>query len=392
MDDQGDTPNSTLMTQRFIPYGRQWIDEADINAVGNVLRSDWITQGPTIELFESEVGRMVSATYSIVLANGTAALHAVCFAIGISPGDEVIVPTLTFAASANCVLYCGGKPVLCDIDPATLTIDVAQVERAITKKTKAIIAVDFAGHPAHWNQLRALAKKRKIVLVADSAHALGARYKNKPVGSLADLTIFSFHPVKAITTAEGGMVVTNRKKFADKIRIFRNHGIRKPTRHQAPDTMHPSWYQEMVELGYNYRITDMQAALGLSQLKKLEKFVSRRREIARQYINAFKKIDEIILPPNQPWAEHAWHLFTVQLKTKNRDFMYDQLKKKGVGTQVHYVPIHLQPYYQKRFGFRKGDFPRSEEYYARCLSIPLFPAMTDQQTKRVITAMIAEIR
>ena len=380
------------MTQRFIPYGRQWIDKDDIDSVGNVLRSDWVTQGPTIERFENEVARMVSATYSIALANGTAALHAVCFAIGISPGDEVIVPTLTFAASANCVLYCGGKPVLCDIDPSTLTIDVAQVERTITKKTKAIIAVDFAGHPAHWNQLRALAKKRKIVLIADSAHALGARYKDKSVGSLADLTIFSFHPVKAITTAEGGMVVTNRKKFADKIRLFRNHGIRKPTRHQAPDTMHPSWYQEMVELGYNYRITDMQAALGLSQLKKLEKFVSRRREIARQYINAFKKIDEIILPPNQPWAEHAWHLFAVQLKTKNRDFTYDQLKKKGVGTQVHYVPIHLQPYYQKRFGFRKGDFPRSEEYYARCLSIPLFPAMTDQQIKRVITAMIAEIR
>lgn len=380
------------MTQRFIPYGRQWIDKADINAVKNVLRSDWITQGPNIETFESEIARIVSAKFAVALATGTAALHAACSAIGISPGDEVIVPSLTFAATANCILYCGGKPVLCDIDPTTLTIDVAQAERIITKKTKAIIAVDFAGHPAHWNELRALAKKRKLILVADSAHALGARYKGKPVGSLADLTIFSFHPVKAITTAEGGMVVTNHKKFADKIRLFRNHGITKGTRYQAPGTRHPSWYQEMIDLGFNFRLTDIQSALGLSQLKKLKKFISRRQDIARQYTEAFKKVDEIILPPHQPWAEHAWHLFVVQLKTRNRDAVYDRLKKKGVGTQVHYVPIHLQPYYRKRFGFRKGDFPRSEEYYARCLSIPLFPAMTDQQVKRVINTMIAEIR
>lgn len=380
------------MIQRFIPYGRQWIDRSDISAVRNVLRSDWITQGPTIERFESEIARIVSATFGVALATGTAALHATCFAIGISPGDEVIVPTLTFAATANCVLYCGGKPVLCDIDPTTLTIDVAQAERTITKKTKAIIAVDFAGHPAHWNELRALAKKRRLILIADSAHALGARYKGKPVGSLADLTIFSFHPVKAITTAEGGMVVTNNKHYADRIQLFRNHGIRKPTRYQVPGTRYHSWYQEMVELGYNYRLTDLQAALGLSQLQKLKPFIRRRRDIANQYVNAFHGVEELILPPHQPWAQHAWHLFVVQLKTRNRDAVYDQLKKKGVGAQVHYVPIHLQPYYRKRFGFRKGDFPQSEEYYARCLSIPLFPAMTDQQVKRVINTITAEIR
>ena len=372
------------MTQKLIPYGRQWIDNSDIKAVTKVLRSGWITQGPAIESFETKIAAKAGAKYATAVSNGTAALHAACFAAGVGLGDEVIVPTLTFTASANCVLFCGGAPVLVDVAPDTLTIDPQQVENKINTKTKAIIAVDFAGHPADWDKLKSIAKKHKLVLIDDAAHALGAKYKGKLIGSLADLTTFSFHPVKAITTGEGGIIVTDNKEYTDKMKLFRNHGISKTINNQQLTINNPAWYQEMVDIGYNYRITDIQAALGLSQLKKLDKFLTRRRRVALQYIKAFSSIDEIILPPHQNWADHAWHIFPIQLRHLNRNTVYNKLLKSGIKCQVHYLPIHLHPYYQKKFGYSYGDFPNAEKYFSRCLSIPIFPAMTQKMINKVI--------
>lgn len=371
------------MTKHIIPYGKQWVDATDIASVVHVLNTDWITQGPTIAAFEKAIATRSGVKYGVACSNGTAALHLACLSAGIGPGDEVIVPSLTFVASANCVIYCGAKPILCDIDLATLTVDSKDVESKINKHTKAIIAVDFGGHPARWNELRAIAKKHHLILIDDAAHSLGATYRKKPIGTVADLTTFSFHPVKAITTAEGGMIVTNNAKYAEKALLLRTHGIRK-----FPDR--PGWYQEMVDLGYNFRITDIQAALGLSQFKKLNSFLRRRYQIAMQYMNAFKNVPEIILPPNQKWVGHAWHIFPIQLRTKNRDVIYESLKKRGIGSQIHYMPIHLQPYYQKKFGYKKGDFPQAETYFSRCLTIPLFPKMSDAMVKKVIRAVLLE--
>lgn len=372
------------MTQTIIPYGRQWIDNSDIQAVTKVLRSGWITQGPAIDSFETKIAAKVGSKYAVAVTNGTAALHAACFAADIGPGDEVIVPALTFTASANCVLFCNATPVLCDIDPATLTIDPLKIENKITPKTKAIIAVDFAGHPADWDKLKIIAKKHKLILIDDAAHALGAKYKGKPIGTLADLTTFSFHPVKAITTGEGGMIVTNNKKYADRMKLFRNHGISKTINNQQLTINNPAWYQEMIDLGYNYRITDIQAALGLSQLKKLDKFLRRRRQIALQYMKAFGLIGEIILPPDHKNITHAWHIFPLQFRTLDRNIIYDKLLNSGIKCQVHYLPIHLHPYYQKKIGYRKGDFPNAEKYFSRCLTIPLFPAMNKKMINKVI--------
>ena len=354
------------MTQALIPYGKQWINDSDIKSVIKILRSGWITQGPTIDSFETKIAERIGAKYAVAVSNGTAALHAACFAAGIGPNDEVIVPTLTFTASANCVLFCGGTPVLCDINL-----------NRITKKTKAIIAVDFAGHSAKWDKLRHIAKKHNLILIDDAAHALGTKFKEKPIGSLADLTTFSFHPVKTITTGEGGMIVTNDKNYFEKMRLFRSHGIAKPANH-------PLWYQEMIEMGYNYRITDIQAGLGLSQFKKLDKFLSRRQEIALKYIEAFGKIKEIILPPHQHWTNHAWHIFPIQLENLDRNIIYDKLLKLGIKCQIHYLPIHLHPYYQNKLGYRRGDFPNAEKYFSRCLTIPLFPAMNKKMVNKVI--------
>lgn len=364
----------------MIPYGHQSINQDDIAAVTRILKSDWLTQGPAIEKFENAVARKVNTKYAVACSNGTAALHLASLAAGIGPGDEVIVPTLSFAASANCVLFCNGTPILCDIDLKTLTIDVNDIEKRINSKTKAIITVDFAGHPADWDKLKRIAKKHKLILIDDAAHALGAKYKGEPIGSLADLTTFSFHPVKAITTGEGGMIVTNNKNYFDKLRLFRNHGITK-------SIIHPGWYQEMTNLGYNYRLTDIQAALGLSQLKKLDKFRLRRRQIALHYMKQFSLIDEIMLPPDHENIDHAWHIFPVRFLSLNRDEIYNRLIKLGIKCQIHYLPIHLQPYYQKKFGYKKGDFPNTEKYASRCLTIPLYPSMTDKMVKKVTLAV-----
>ena len=297
----------------MIPYGRQLLDDTDIKSVIDILTSDWLTTGPKIAEFEKVFAKSVGAKYAIAVSNGTAALHAAMYAIGIKQGDEVIVPTISFAASANCIVFQGGTPVFADVKSDTLLIDPADVKRKITDKTKAIIAVDYAGQPCEYDKLREIAMRHKLFLIDDACHALGGSYKDRRVGSLADLNIFSFHPVKHITTGEGGMITTNNAGFAEKMRVFRNHGI--TTDHKQREAQ-GSWYYEMVDLGYNYRLTDFQCALGLSQLSKLSQWIKRRHEIARYYDKAFSEIKEITPLKVRPEVIHAYHLYVVRLNTE----------------------------------------------------------------------------
>lgn len=374
----------------MIPYGKQSIDKDDIEAVVEVLSSDWLTTGPKIPEFESAVAKYVDARYAVAVCNGTAALHAAMFAMGIGPGDEVIVPPMTFVSTANCIVFQGGTPVFSDIDPDTLLIDPALIEEKITPRTKAIIAVDYAGQPCNYDSLRNIAEKHGIYLIADACHALGAKYKDKMVGSLADMTIFSFHPVKHITTGEGGMVVTDNEELSARIRLFRNHGI--ATDYKQRDKQ-STWFYEMSELGYNYRITDFQCALGLSQLKKLPKTLEIRRKIASRYDDVFASMPTIRPLALEKHVLHAYHLYVVKLDFEaigsNRASLFHKLRNKGVGANVHYIPVHLQPYYRKHFGTHSGLCPVTEKAYEKILSIPLFPGMTDEDINRVI-AVISE--
>ena len=374
----------------MIPYGKQSIDKDDIEAVVEVLRSDWLTTGPKIPEFESAIANYVGARYAVAVCNGTAALHAAMFAMGIGPGDEVIVPPMTFVSTANCIVFQGGTPVFSDIDPDTLLIDPALIEEKITPRTKAIIAVDYAGQPCNYDSLRNIAEKHGIYLIADACHALGAKYKDKMVGSLADMTIFSFHPVKHITTGEGGMVVTDNEELSARIRLFRNHGI--ATDYKQRDKQ-STWFYEMSELGYNYRITDFQCALGLSQLKKLPKTLEIRRKIASRYDDVFASMPTIRPLALEKHVLHAYHLYVVKLNFEaigsNRESLFHKLRNKGVGANVHYIPVHLQPYYRKHFGTHSGLCPVTEKAYEKILSIPLFPGMTDEDINRVI-AVISE--
>ena len=367
--------------KRIIPYGHQWIDDSDIAAVARSLRGDWITQGPAVEKFEKAVAKYCSASYAVAFSSGTAALHAAYAAAGIGKGDEVITTPMTFAATANGVVYCGGRPVFVDIQEDTLNIDPEKIEKKITKRTKAIAPVDFAGHPADLDAIRKIARKHKLVIIEDAAHALGSEYKGKKVGGLSDMTIFSFHPVKAITTGEGGMVVTNRRDFYEKLKTFRHHGI-------AKRSEKGSWYYEIETPGYNYRITDFQCALGFSQFKKLARFIRRRREIVRQYNKAFCNIKEIILPVERAYSTSAYHLYPIKLRLEllkaGRKEIFEALRKKGFGVQVHYIPVHFHPFYEKTFAYKRGDFRVAENYYDRALTLPLFPAMTSADVRKVI--------
>ena len=367
--------------KKSIPYGHQWIDKKDIQAVVRVLKSDWLTQGPKVQEFERAIARYCEAKYAVAMSSGTAALHAAYAVAGIKKGNEVITSPLTFVASVNAVVYCGGKPVFADIQRDTLNIDPAEIKKKITKQTKAIASVDFGGHPCDLNEIKRIARKHNLLIIEDAAHALGSKYKGKKIGSISDMTIFSFHPVKVITTGEGGMVVTNNKKFYEKLKIFRHHGIVKKERKGG-------WYYEMEIPGYNLRLTDFQCTLGLSQLKKLNKFIKRRREIVTEYNRAFKGIEEIIIPTERDYVKSAWHIYVIQLKLDkvkvSRKKIFNELQKRGIGVQVHYIPIHLQPFYRKRFGYKKGDFPTVERYYQRAITLPLFPKMTDKEIDRVI--------
>jgi perosamine synthetase len=368
----------------MIPYGRQSIDEDDIRAVADVLRSDWLTTGPKVEEFERAMADFVGAKEAVAVSSGTAALHAAMYALGISPGDEVIVPAMTFAATANCVVFQGGTPVFVDVAPDTLLIDPEQVKGKITPRTRAVIAVDYTGHPADYDALESIASEHGVALIADACHALGASYKNRPVGTLADISTFSFHPVKHITTAEGGMITTDDSTLAQKMRTFRNHGI--TSDHHSREAL-GSWFYEMVALGYNYRLTDLQCALGISQLKKLSSWVNRRQAIARLYNEAFSKqalVRPLAVKDN---VSNSYHLYVIKIDFAklpvDRATVFAKLRTEGIGVNVHYIPVHLHPYYQKKYGTGPGLCPAAEAAYEQILSLPMHPGLTDQDIDTV---------
>lgn len=378
---------------KLLPYGHQFLDEEDIRAVVEVLRSDWLTTGPKVAEFEESFAAEVGANYAVAVSSGTAALHAAVFAAGVGPGDEVITTPLTFCATANCVLYQGAKPVFADIAQETLTIDPKEIVRRITPYTKAILPVDYAGHPADLDSILELANPYGLVVIEDACHALGAEYKAQKVGSISHLTVFSFHPVKHITTGEGGMVTTNDPKLARRVRIFRNHGIDNDARQRQEEGQ---WYYEMVALGYNYRLTDIGCALGLSQLRKLDASLARRRDIARRYTTAFQNMPGIFPPTVHPDVNPAWHLYPIRLDPKmlraSRADLFRALRAENIGVNVHYIPVHLHPYYRKRFGDRAGHFPVAEGAFDRVISLPMFHGMSDRDIDDVITAVAKVVR
>ncbi|AGY76838.1 UDP-4-amino-4,6-dideoxy-N-acetyl-beta-L-altrosamine transaminase [Clostridium autoethanogenum] len=369
----------------YLSYGRQDIDEEDIESVVKVLKGDFLTTGPFVREFEKKVSDYVGAKHAVAVASGTAALHMACFAAGIKEGDEVIVSPITFAASANCVLYCGGTPVFADIDPKTYNIDPKEIEKKITSKTKAIIPVDFTGQSVDIDEIRTIAGKNNLIIIEDSAHALGSEYKGKKVGTKAQMTEFSFHPVKPVTSGEGGMVVTDDDELYKKMILFRSHGITRDkdlvTHNEGP------WYYEQIDLGYNYRITDIQCALGASQMNKIDKFISRRRDIAKTYNEAFKDVAEITTPCEAEFSNSGWHLYVIKLNleklTCTRKEIFEALQAENIGVNVHYLPGYLHPYYRK-LGYEKGLCKNAEELYERMITIPLFPKMTDEDVSDVI--------
>lgn len=369
----------------FLPYGHQWIDEEDIAAVAEALRADWITQGPKIEEFEKRVAEYCGAKYAVAVSSGTAALHAACAVAGISDGSEVITTPITFAATANAITYCSGKPVFADIREDTLNIDPEEIRKKLSSRTKAILPVDFTGHPADLDEIIAIARERNLTVIEDAAHALGAEYRGHKIGSLADMTVLSFHPVKHITTGEGGMVLTDDKEFYEKLKIFRHHGIVKDNLAKG------SWHYEIYNAGHNLRLTDFQCALGISQLNKLDRFIQRRREIADAYNKAFAEIEEIITPIEKDDVKAAYHIYVIQLKAEKlkagRKEIFEALRAENIGVNVHYVPLHLHPFYQREFGYKKGDYPRAESYYERTITLPIFPRMTDKDINDVIKAV-----
>ena len=374
-----------MSAKKFIPYGRQCIDEEDIQAVAEVLRSDFLTTGPAVAEFEAALAKVAGTPYAVAIANGTAALHAAVAAAGIGPGDEVITSPITFAASANCALYVGATPVFADIDPQTYNIDPDDVERKITARTKAIIPVHYTGQPCDMERLDEIAKRNGLVLIADGAHAVGASYKGTAVGGLADMTTYSFHPVKQVTTGEGGAIVTTDKRLYEALISFRSHGI---TRDPAKLLQNRGpWYYEQQSLGYNYRLTDFQAALGTSQLKKLPQFLQKRREIARQYTAAFNGLPGMITPWQSPDGESAWHLYVLRLDTERlnvgRDVIFQELWDRGIGVNVHYIPVYWHPYYQ-HLGFKKGICPIAETVFESMITLPLYPGLSAEDVEYVI--------
>lgn len=372
----------------LLPYGRQQIGDDDIAAVVEVLQSDWLTTGPMVDEFERVFAEYVSSNYAIAVSNGTAALHAAMHALDIRPGDEVIVTPMTFAASANCVVYQGGTPVFADVDAETLLLDPNQVEAKITPRTKAIIAVDYAGQPCDYDVLSAIAERHGLALVDDACHAIGGSYKGRAVGTLADLNTFSFHPVKHLTTGEGGMITTNDAEFARRMRVFRNHGITTDHRQRAATG---GFFYEMVELGYNYRITDFQCALGISQLRRLPTSVLKRQQLAAMYDAAFKDIGYVTPLAVRGDVSHAYHLYMVQFDTEalgmSRVELLAALRAKNIGVNVHYIPVHLHPYYRQHFGTGPGLCPVAEAAYERLVTLPMFPQMTENDVADVVSAV-----
>lgn len=370
-----------------IYYGRQWIDEEDVAAVSEVLRSDYITCGPQIREMERMLEENTGARHGVAVSNGTAALHCACMAAGIGPGDEVITTPLTFAASANCILYCGARPVFADVDPQTYNIDPESIQAHITKRTKAVIAVDFTGQAVEHRKIRRICGKYGLVFIEDAAHAIGTSYDGKRIGSLADMTCFSFHPVKTVTGGEGGAVLTNREEYYRKLLLARAHGITHQEDWMEEAPHEGPWYYEQVSLGYNYRMTDFQAALVMSQMKKLPRFAARRKEIVKAYDEAFGELPGIILQQDIPESDTCRHLYVIRLdfgrlSCTRREF-FDAMGGENIQCQVHYIPVYWFPYY-RHLGYEKGLCPIAEEIYQGIMSIPLYPKMTDQDVADVI--------
>lgn len=380
---------------KFIPYAKQSIDSSDIKAVIDVLMSDYITQGPRIHEFETRLASYCGSKYAVCVSSGTAALHIACLAAGIMPGDEVVTSPITFVASSNCVLYCGGKPVFADVERDTINISSEEIKKKLTKKTRAIIPVHFAGHPCDLEEINNIAKRHGLLVIEDAAHALGATYKGAKMGSCkySDMTVFSFHPAKHITTGEGGVVLTNRKDLYKKLLIFRNHGITKDSsKFRVRSSDLGPWFYEMQELGFNYRITDIQCALGLSQLKKLDRFVEKRKKIVRFYNERLAKLSEIDLPVERPYVNSSWHLYYIRLKDyRNRKVVFEKLRAKGIGVQVHYIPVYRQPYYQG-LGYRNGLCPNAEDFYRCEISIPLYESISLSDAERVVNSVSRVLR
>ena len=379
----GGTPvRSTLLS-----YGHQIIEQADLDAVTRVLKSDWLTTGPVVEEFEHAFAALVGAKFAVAVNSGTAALHAAAFAAGVGPGDEVVVPALTFAASANCVLYQGGTVKFADVRADTLCADPASVERCITDKTRALVVVDYAGQPADLDEILALARARGIAVIEDAAHAIGATYRGRSVGTISDLTTFSLHPVKQMTTGEGGMVTTDDPALAAKLRMFRSHGISSDARQREAVG---GWYYEMVSLGYNYRLTDFQSALGLAQLKRLPAWLDRRRAIAARFAEAFRGMPGIEPLAVLPDRVSSWHLYVVRLDPARlsapRAEVFRALRGERIGVNVHYIPVPWHPYYES-LGYRRGGWPAAEEAYEQILTLPLWAGMTDDDVDDVVEAV-----
>lgn len=374
----------------FIPYARQEIGDDDIAAVIAALKDPWLTTGPGVASFEADFCATTGASHAVAVSNGTAALHAAMRAIGVGPGDEVIVPAITFAASANAAVYEGATPIFADVEADTLLIDVNDAARRITMRTKAIVAVDYAGQPCDYTALHALCRAHGLKLIADACHAIGGSYKGRPVGTLADVSTFSFHPAKHITTGEGGMCTTADARMADTMRRFRNHGLDSDHRARAEKG---AFTYDMVELGYNYRLTDLQCALGRTQIKRLAQFVARRQEIAAAYDQAFAGLNGVRALATRADCTHARHLYVIELDPEalgiNRNAAYQFLRERGIGANVHYAPVHLFSFYRKRFGTREGMCPVAERAAENILTLPLFPGLTDAEIARVIAAVRA---
>ncbi|WP_148896141.1 UDP-4-amino-4,6-dideoxy-N-acetyl-beta-L-altrosamine transaminase [Geothermobacter ehrlichii] len=377
--------------KKFIPYGRQSISEEDIQAVVDVLRSDRLTQGPVVEQFERAVAEYCGAKYAVAVSNGTAALHLAALAAGFEEGDEVITSPITFVASANCIVYSGATPVFADIDRNTYCIDPEQIKRKITSKTKGLIPVHFAGQPCDMVEISTISKRNNLIVIEDAAHAIGASYevdgRTYKVGCCAhsDMAIFSFHPVKHLTTGEGGMITTNSPELYERLCLLRTHGIIKdPKRLGRNDG---PWYYEQQELGFNYRITDIQCALGLSQLKRLDEFVGRRRQIVKKYNDAFSECDTLIVPQQRAGANSSWHLYMLGFQSFDRRVVFEALRECGLGVNVHYIPLHLQPFYADNFNLSVGDYPEANKYYSRVITLPLYPSMTDKDVQQVLNAV-----
>ncbi|MDR1508970.1 MAG: UDP-4-amino-4,6-dideoxy-N-acetyl-beta-L-altrosamine transaminase [Synergistaceae bacterium] len=374
------------------PYGHQSINRDDIASVEEVLKSGWLTMGPAVEIFERAVADYTGAAHAVSFSSGTAALHAAMHAAGVSPGDAVLAPPITFAATGNSAIYCGGRPIFADISPGTLCMCPESTAKKLAETeypVRVIVPVSFAGYPAAMEPFRRLADKYGAALIEDAAHALGASRGACRVGTEADLTVFSFHPVKHITTAEGGMVVTGSAEYAEKLRRFRSHGIVKSPVEGSGEYDGP-WYNDMIELGYNYRLPDILCALGTSQMKRIGGFLARRREIASAYRELFAGESKIKLPPDHPG--HAYHLFVIQVNRTIRRVVFESLRASGIGVQVHYVPVHLHSFYRKNFGTREGDYPISEAYSSGAISLPIYPDLPDEGIEYVADEVIKAVR